>query len=491
MDISVSSFCVRITKGQSMIKKIIIGIVGVLACTLGVGAIYIGIKLNQINTEKIDEDKLSVNEGVPEDLGSGYKTFAIFGGDSRSGELEQGVRSDTIIIVSLNNETKEIKMASVYRDTLLDIGDGSLQKCNSAYSFGGAQQALSMLNRNLDLNITDYITVDFKAVADTIDLLGGVEIDVKEEELPALNQYVKETAQVAGKEAHEVSASGLQNLNGVQATTYARIRSTAGGDFVRTERQRMVIEKMVDKVKESNLKTLNDIIDHTLPNIKTSFTAGEILNYAKFFTQYKLGETTGFPIEKTPDRIAGKGSVVIPVTLQTNVKALHEFLYGTIDYQVSASVIGISDAIEDEVGTREAESDHTIYNRMYEDTDDDVQQERYTPPVNQGSSNSGQSSGGSSNGSTNNGNSSNGGSTSQKPDKDKPDQNDGNNDTGKDKPDDSNNNTKPPVVKPPVEKPGDNSGGNDDSSSGENQEGNDQNNNPEPVAPDTTSGISQ
>jgi len=404
-----------------MAKKIIIGVICVLLCAAGATAVYIGMKLNKIDTEKLNEENVEVNEGVPEDLGTGYTTFAIFGGDSRTGEMDKGVRSDCIIIVSLNNETKEIKMASVYRDTLLDIGDNSLQKCNAAYSYGGAEQAVNMLNKNLDLNITDYVTVDFKAVADAIDLLGGVEIDVQEEELDALNKYIKETARVAEKDAVEVESAGLQTLNGVQATTYARIRSTAGGDFVRTERQRLVIEKMVEKVKECDLPTINKIIDEVFPSIKTSFTSGDILNYAKYFLQYTLGETTGFPIEKATDQLAGKGSVVIPVTLETNVQELHEFLYGTENYQVSATVSGLSAAIDAEVGSLEAESDDSIYNRMYEDTDDDKQQEQYTAPSGSSgnSSNTGKNSGGTSEstggsnnrGSTGGGGSSSGGST--------------------------------------------------------------------------------
>ena len=126
-------------------------------------------------------------------------------------------------------------MVSVYRDTLLDLSDGTYQKCNAAYSYGGPVTAINMLNMNLDLDIEDYVTVDFGAIADAIDLLGGVEIDVKEEEVQYLNKFLGETARSAGKEAHPVEQSGVQLLDGTQATTYARIRSTAGGDFTRTK----------------------------------------------------------------------------------------------------------------------------------------------------------------------------------------------------------------------------------------------------------------
>ena len=163
-------------------------------------------------------------------------------------------------------------MVSVYRDTLLDLSEGTYQKCNAAYSYGGPVMAINMLNMNLDLDIEDYVTVDFGAIADAIDLLGGVEIDVKEEEIQYINKYINETARSAGKEAHRVEKSGLQLLDGSQATTYARIRSTAGGDFTRTERQRLVIEKMFDKALKADLGTINAIIDKVFPQVSTSFT---------------------------------------------------------------------------------------------------------------------------------------------------------------------------------------------------------------------------
>ena len=246
-------------------------------------------------------------------------------------------------------------MVSVYRDSLLDIGEGTLNKCNGAYSHGGAKQAIDMLNTNLDLEIEDYVTVDFAAISDVIDLLGGVEIEVSEVELPYLNKFLGETAQVAGKKANPVTKAGMQTLDGVQATTYARIRSTKGGDFKRAERQRYVIEKMVEKALKADLATINKIIDVVLPKIKTSLSATEILNYAKSFNKYTLGDNIGFPIEKTTDTLPGLGSVVIPVTLESNVVQLHEFLYGEEDYQPSSKVQSISSKLQKKVGKRVAD----------------------------------------------------------------------------------------------------------------------------------------
>lgn len=359
---------------------------GGLILALGItGVAYAASKLNKLDTEEIPAEDIVVNKQA-EEAGEGYTNVALFGIDSRSGELEIGTRSDCIIVASLNNKTKEIRMISVYRDTILDIKDGQLQKCNAAYSFGGPTQAINMLNKNLDLDIQDYATVDFAAIANAIDLLGGIEIDLKPEEIAPLNKFVKETARVAGKKAHTVSEAGLQQLDGVQATTYARIRSTAGGDFTRTERQRLVIEKIAEKAQQSDLATINKIIDELFPTIKTSFTATEILSYAKDFMKYKIGDSSGFPFDKTTATISGLGSIVIPVDLESNVQELHKFLYDKEGYQPSSEVQAISGAIVSRVGQREATDDSTLNSQIYTPTAEDKAQEQnqYTPSGNGG-----------------------------------------------------------------------------------------------------------
>ena len=313
----------------------------ILCAVFGVVA-YVYAKWSKIDTQDIKAEDIVINEEVKMnkevDLGDGYTNVALFGVDSRDGNLGEGNRTDCIIVASLNNETKEIKMVSVYRDTLLDLSEGTYQKCNAAYSYGGPVLAINMLNMNLDLDIQDYVTVDFGAIADAIDLLGGVEIEVTEEELPYINQYIPETANSAGKAANYLSSAGLQTLDGTQATTYARIRSTAGGDFTRTERQRLVIEKMFEKAKSADLGTLNAIIDKVFPQVSTSFTLQEILKYATAYSEYKLVGNMGFPQDNYTDLLSGLGSVVVPDDLVSNVTKLHEFLFGTTGYTPSSTV---------------------------------------------------------------------------------------------------------------------------------------------------------
>lgn len=327
---------------MKMWQRILLCLVAVIICALVFAAAYVYAKWNKIDTQQINAEDLIINQEVKQnsevDLGDGYTNVALFGVDSRDGNLGKGNRTDCIIVASLNNETKEIKMVSVYRDTLLDLSEGTYQKCNAAYSYGGPITAINMLNMNLDLDIQDYITVDFGAIADAVDLLGGVEIDIKEEELQYINEYIPETANSAGKPANLLDHAGLQLLDGTQATTYARIRSTAGGDFTRTERQRLVIEKMFEKALTADLGTINEIIDAVFPQVSTSFTLQEVLTYASAYSQYTLGDNMGFPSDNTTDTLSGLGSVVIPQDLVSNVTQLHEFLFGTTDYTPSSTV---------------------------------------------------------------------------------------------------------------------------------------------------------
>ena len=320
------------------------------------GVIYVASIFGKLDTQEIKEEDIFINEEL-ENVGVGYTNFVLFGGDSRSGDVTKNLNTDTIIIVSLNNETKEVKMVSVYRDTLLDLTNGKIKKCNSAYSSGGAKQAINMLNMNLDLDIKKYVTVDFSAVVDLVDMVGGIEIDVSEKEYKEVNKYIDETGQVAGKKAKHLTHAGLQTLDGVQATTYSRIRKNVGNDYARTERQRLVIQKVVEKAMKSNWSTINDIIDELFPRISTNFTMTEILSYAKDFTKYKFGETAGFPFEKGSGTIPGRGSSVFPITLKSNVSELHAFLFGTEDYQPSSKVVEISGEIAYIVGNRKPDKD--------------------------------------------------------------------------------------------------------------------------------------
>ncbi|MGN0482398.1 MAG: LCP family protein [Lachnospiraceae bacterium] len=306
-------------------------------------------KVDRIKLDNLETNDLSA--GTIEKL-SGYTTLALFGLDNRSnGNFESG-NSDTIILASINNKTKEIKLASVYRDTYLDVGNDTFSKCNAAYQKGGPQQAINMLNRNLDLDIAGYVAVDWNALVKTIDLLGGVDIDLTEEEARLTQGYIDEISEQTGVQTTYPSA-GPQTLDGVQATSYARIRYTAGWDYKRTERQRIVVNQIFEKAKSTNVMTLNKIIDEVFPMISTSLSNKEILSLASHIASYSMGDNTGFPFEKASD--AAKDYIVIPVNLDNNVAELHKFLYNEESYTVSTQVQALSDTIVNNLGQWQAE----------------------------------------------------------------------------------------------------------------------------------------
>ena len=327
------------------VKLILVVIIAIVILMI-LGVSYMLSKFSKVETVDIKSDELMINAEVEEaNFGEGYFNVVLFGLDSREGTVEQGGMSDTIIIASLNNETKEVKMVSVYRDTYLNLTNGSYGKCNGAYNLGGPTQAVNMLNTNLDLNLEKYVTVDFTIVTDIIDILGGIELEIDEYEIEFINDYIGETARVAGKERTYIGEAGVQLLNGVQATTYARIRKTKGGDFKRTDRQRYVIEQMVEKIKHTDLGTINEVIDAVLPRVSTNFTPTEIAYYAAAYLDINLGPSTGFPQMFSDAMLPSSGSTVIPATLKSNVITLHEFLFPEIEYAPSSQVNSNSNTI--------------------------------------------------------------------------------------------------------------------------------------------------
>lgn len=304
---------------------------------------------------RLSQVKEKIAEQVSKDTTlTGYTNIALFGVDSIENSLDKGNnRSDVMIILSINNGTKEAKLVSVYRDTYLDIGDGRYTKANAAYAYGGPTQAVTMLNQNFDLDIEDYATIGFGGVADIIDALGGIDIDVKEDEIHYMNDYQSTMAQELGKTYHPVQAAGTQTLTGLQAVSYCRVRYTAGGDFTRTERQRTVLTQTFSRLKTASAAQMVSIATKLLSEgeVQTSLSMTEIASLAAGATQYSIGDSTGVPTESLrTDAYVDKQDCVIPVTLADNVTWLHEYLFGESGYQVSDTVQTISDQIRANTG---------------------------------------------------------------------------------------------------------------------------------------------
>lgn len=337
-------------KKRGIFSKILLTLLVIVVILLGVAGgsaiFFVQNKLGKMQQVNIDESQLGISEN--ENL-TGYRNIAIFGVDSRDDNLEEGNRSDCIIIASINNKTKEVSLVSVYRDTYVNIEGHGLDKITHAYSYGSAQLAMQTLNTNLDLNIKEFVTVNFDSVAEAVDELGGVTINIEsKEELKYLNSYIDETARVTGKSNKKLTATGRQTLNGVQAVAYSRIRYTSGGDYKRTERMRTVIEAMVNKLKTKSLTEMNDFVDFILPKVYTNITAGEIFKLMPSALSFKISDSMGWPYETkgiTLDRWYG-----VPVTLESNVLKLHQELFNDNDYSVPDSIKTISNSIIKKTG---------------------------------------------------------------------------------------------------------------------------------------------
>ena len=288
-------------------------------------------KLNKINYMDISKEDIEINEKVEEKL-TGYRNIAIFGIDTRDNTYEDS-RSDCIVIASINHDKKEIKLVSVYRDTYLKITGRSLDKVNHAYWYGGPALSLSTLNTNLDLNITEFVTVNFEATKDIIDAIGGVEITVTDAE---------------AKRIPGLEKGGTYLLSGEQALAYGRIRKI-DNDYVRTERMRTVISTAFEKVKTKNITELNKLVDMLLPEVYTNIEEKEIISLIPKMYAYKITESIGWPYETKGITLNGVWYGP-PVNLEKNVSELHETLFGEENYEPTSTVKEISNGIIEQTG---------------------------------------------------------------------------------------------------------------------------------------------
>ena len=322
-----------------------------------------------------DEGKIVMNE-KNEKL-TGYRTIALFGIDYRANNEElDGQNSDTMIIACLDNDLKEVRLMSLYRDTLVDIGDGMYRKANAAYAYGGPEQAISMLNTNFDLEITDYVMVDFAALTAAVDAFGGLDIPLSYAEIVHLNNYSIEVSEETGEDYTPVPLPDevpedqekivdTFHLNGVQVTSYCRIRYTASLDMGRAQRQRQVIDLLTEKARTSGLTKIINAMDEVFPYVETSLSMTEILGMVPSLIGYHIGLSAGFPFEFRFSEALD--DVIVPETLATTTSGLHQLLYGTVDYEPSRAVQRRSERIEEVIEEEEAKlSERRNTNLTYE-----------------------------------------------------------------------------------------------------------------------------
>ncbi|MBQ0059660.1 MAG: LCP family protein [Lachnospiraceae bacterium] len=344
--------------------RVALFILEILILFVLVGGIFVYAKVNEglrkmdtVDTEDPNQniDNVQINEEVAVDkVMSGYTNILLLGIDARGEDDPDYCNSDTMIICSINNDNGEIKMVSVYRDTFLNVDpdEWNFQKANAAYCLGSITQCLSMMNRNLDLNLTDYMIMDFTAVATMVDDVGGIDIDLTENEIVFMNDYCVETSEATGMPYTPIpQVAGTYTLNGVQAVSYSRIRYTEGHDLKRTQRQRLVIQKIVNKARSQGLDAINRIIDDVFPLCKTNLSNAMIIKMAaQMFGYYDIVNTCGFPSAMLTESPYVNPEYFVPVTLEQNVRELHEFLFGQTDYEPSETVKSYSQYIIDESG---------------------------------------------------------------------------------------------------------------------------------------------
>ena len=323
---------------------------------------------NNIFDDQFGDDVI-VNEGVDKEKFKGFYTIALFGVDARDGKLDSGVNSDTIILVNINQDTGKVLLSSIYRDTWLQMAnaddDVTYRKINSAYSSGGAKNVINTLNMNFDLHISDYVTVNFQGMATIIDMLGGLDMTITEDEKYYINHYIDETSNVTGIESSKVKESGQVHLNGIQAVSYCRIRyctyyypdgTSVSNDMGRTARQRYVLSLMVEKAKSAGVTKVLDIVEQVFSGeeniIRTSISYDDMIDMIPVFLEFELGETKGFPFtyDFPESELTNGQSALVPGGLVYNVRKLHEFLYGDDNYIPSDNVIKIDAQLKKKTG---------------------------------------------------------------------------------------------------------------------------------------------
>ncbi len=338
-------------------KKTVITIlvcIAVLMAALAAGAyFYLNHMLSKSDYIDTGSTEWCIDDNVAKEL-KNYRNILVLGTDSRNMKSYSGGNSDAIIVVSIDKKTDKIKMVSVMRDTFMKIDSATedelyYTKITEAHGLGGSVWTARALNRNLDLNIDEFVVFNWKAVADMVDAVGGINVRIESYEISDLNRYGAETAKKVGGTYTPIYTAGVHKLDGVQAATYCRIRKTSGGDSYRTLRMKKVMTALFKKSKNMNLSELQDLADNTLPEISTNMKTTAILGLMTNIKNYELGSSSGFPYDYWGGLYYSKW-YAIPQTLSSNVKELHKKMFRQKDYQLSDTASEISKEIIEKTG---------------------------------------------------------------------------------------------------------------------------------------------
>ena len=333
----------RRKRRKSFGKRLFSFVLALVIIAAGIGVLglnYTKNKLENLSYVELDKSALATGDSLKD-----YRNIVILGTDTRDMSNYQGSRTDSIIIVSINKKSGDIRLISVYRDTMLDITDVGLDKVTHAFAYGGPEKTISTLNRNLDLNIEEFAALNFRTVQKVVDDVGGIEIDIQEDEIEQMNYYLPGTAKYCKSDYTLIEHAGKQHLDGVQAVTYSRIRHTEGGDYKRTERMRTVLTACFHQLKKMSIFEINAMLDDVLPEISTNMTPSDIMPLMLKMAKMDIKGSTGWPYEKEGYISSKQVWYAAPVTLRSNVKKLHKKAFKEKDYEPTEQVQNISDSI--------------------------------------------------------------------------------------------------------------------------------------------------
>lgn len=333
------------------IRRVILVLLLLLIIAAAAGGLFVMGLIGEVGTVEIDQQALGIDPQVEADLAD-YQNIALLGVDARDMEDYDNCRTDAIIILSLDKVNKEIRQVSVYRDTYLHVNEKyGYDKVTNVHAYAGTTATLHTLNENMDLNIRETVIVNWKAVADAVDGLGGIDVEIKDSEIKEMNKYIKDTQKNIGGSKEKIKKAGMQTLNGNQAVTYARIRKdSAEGDYRRNERMKIVVSAAVDKAKKTNPLKLKQIADQVLPEIKTNMDTNSLLKVMFSFIRNDMSESAGWPFDVGSWINYSGAWCGPPVTLERNVSELHEKFFGQPDYDPTNTVKDISAEISRRTG---------------------------------------------------------------------------------------------------------------------------------------------
>ncbi|MCE9656765.1 MAG: LCP family protein [Clostridium celatum] len=319
----------RMKKSTRIILLSISIVIGIIIIGIVATGFYAGSLLNKIEEVKIEKDNIGIKEEVQEKLKEyegTIKNIALFGIDTD----ENGIgRSDAIMIATLDTEHKKLKITSIMRDSYVDIEGYGKDKLNHAYAYGGAELAMNTLNKNFDLNVEDFATVNFSSLPKIVDQLGGIDLDIDSEEMEFINGYIGDLNNTNGTYSEQITEPGIHHVNGTQAMAYCRIRYTSGDDYKRTERQREVLSQLFNKIMEVPVTSYPSLLAELLPMVKTSLSSSEILELGN--EVLKIGtksiEQERFPIDGYCEGDYIDGVFYLTFDEETTINQMHEYIF--------------------------------------------------------------------------------------------------------------------------------------------------------------------